>query len=190
MEFAAIIIVCALTFGVCWLCDKGFNKIFRSKVQHASGLSVKLNKRYATIGLVLVFLGICAVFAGLRQMPVLAVGGVVVALIGVGLVVYYLSFGIYYDDRSFILSNFGKRSVTYRYDQIVGQMLYNAGGNLVIELHMKDGKAVSIQATMVGAFPFLDHAFQRWCHQTGRDQQSCDHYDPDNCCWFPNVEGK
>lgn len=190
MGIGVIIVVLALTFGVCWLVDNGFQKLFRGRVQHASGLSVRLNKRYATIGIVLAFLGVCAIFAGLRDGLALVFGGVIVALLGVALIVYYLTFGIYYDDKSFIYSKFGKRSVTYRYDQIMGQMLYNVSGSIVVELHMRDGQAVTVQCSMVGADPFLDHAFARWCHQTGRDPQNCAFHDPDNSCWFPNMEGK
>ena len=190
MGLGVIIVVAALTFGVCYLLDKGFNKVFRGKVQHASGLSVRLNKRYATIGLVMAFLGVCAIFTGLKEGIALALGGGVVLLIGIGAIVYFLSFGIYYDEDSFLYTSFGKKSVTYRFGQIEGQMLYNVSGNIMIELHMKDGKSVSLQSTMVGVYPFMDHAFQRWCRQTGRDPVACDFHDPDNSCWFPNVEGK
>lgn len=189
MGIGVIIVVVALTFGVCYLIDKGFHKLFRSKVQHASGLSVRLNQRYATIGLILVFLGICSLFAGLREYLVLAIGGGIVLLIGVGLIVYYVTFGIFYDDDGFIHASFGKRSVTFRYDEIMGQMLYNVSGNIMIELHMKDGRSVQLQPAMVGVYPFLDHAFDRWCCQTRRDPDQCDFHDPDNSCWFPNVEG-
>ncbi|MBQ7345871.1 MAG: hypothetical protein IJW45_07415 [Oscillospiraceae bacterium] len=189
MEYVVIAMVAALTFGACWLIDKGTKKIFRGRVQHASGLSVRLNKRYATIGIVLAFLGVCAIFTGLSGYLALAIGGAVVVLIGGGLIVYYLTFGVFYDDDGFVLSTFGKRSVTYRYDQIRGQILYNASGSILIELHLKDGRGVSLQAGMVGVYPFLDHAFQRWCHQTGRDPAVCAFHDPDNSHWFPDMEG-
>lgn len=190
MDIGVIVVVAALTFGVCWLIDKGFKNVFRGKAQHDSGLSVRLNKRYATIGIVLGFLGVCALFAGMKEYLALTIGGGIVAVIGVCLIVYYLTFGIFYDADGFILTTFGKRSVTYRYDQIVGQMLYNVSGNIVIEIHLKDGRAVSLQAAMIGVYPFLDHAFQCWCRQTGRDPQGCAFHDPDNSCWFPNVEGE
>lgn len=190
MEYISILFVAALTFGACWLVDKGAKKIFRGKVQHISGLSVRLNKRYATIGIILAFLGVCAIFAGVKEYLALVIGGGVVVLMGVCLIVYYLTFGIFYDDDSFLLTTFGKRSVSYRYDQIVGQMLYNAGGNILVELHLKGGRSVTIQAPMVGGFAFLDHAFQRWCHQTGRDPKDCGFHDPDNSLWFPNMEDK
>ena len=185
----AILLVGALTFGVCFLVDGGAKKLFRNKVQHCSGLSVRLNKRYATFGVILMVLGICSLFAGLKNTRVLLVGGIVVLLMGIGLVVYYCSFGIFYDDDTFLLSTFGKRSRVYQYNQIRGQLLYNAGGNVLVELHMKDGSAVMVQATMVGAYPFLDHAFDCWCFQQGRKPEDCAFHDTGKSIWFPMMEG-
>lgn len=189
MKFIPMIIVAALTFGVCYLIDKGFHKTFRGKAQHASGLSVRLNKRYATIGIVLFFLGVCAIFAGIGGYLELALGGLIVIGIGVALIVYYMTFGIFYDEDGFVLTTFGKRSVTYHYNQIAGQLLYNASGNILIELHMKDGRSVNLQAGMLGVYAFLEKAFRNWCRQTGRNPEECDFYDPDNSLWFPMMEG-
>ena len=189
MKLIPMILIAAVTFGGCFLVDKGFHKTFRSKVQHTSGRSVRLNKRYATIGIILVFLGICAVFAGLKGYLVLSIGGAVVGLMGVALIVYYMTFGIFYDDDSFVLTTFGKRSSTYHYNQIAGQLIYNASGNVLIELHMKDGRSVTLQAGMVGTYPFLDAAFENWCRQKGIDPSTCDFHDPDNSLWFPMMEG-
>ena len=90
-----MLIIAALTFGVCFLVDKVFHKTFRSTPQHISGLSVRLNKRYATIGVVLFFLGVCALFAGLNGYVALVIGGTIVAAMGVSLIVYYMTFGIF-----------------------------------------------------------------------------------------------
>ena len=151
---------------------------------------MRLNKRYATIGIVLLFLGVCAVFAGISDYLALCTGGIVVALVGVSLIVYYLTFGIFYDQDGFILTTFGRRSVTYQYNQISGQLLYNASGNILIELHMKDGRSVNLQAGMVGVYPFLDTAFENWCRQVGRNPEECEFHDPDNSLWFPSMEDK
>lgn len=189
MKLIPMIVVAALTFGICFLVDRSFKRIFRSRVEHVSGLSVRLNKRYATIGIILVVLGICALFAGFRGYRILIFGGIAVILMGVALIVYYMTFSIFYNEDSFLLNTFGRRGVSYRYNQIQGQLLYNAGGNILVELHMKDGRAVTLQSTMVGAFPFLDHAFENWCRQTGRSPESCDFHDPDHSLWFPMMEG-
>ena len=189
MEYIAVLLVAAAVFGICFLVDKGFTKLFRGKAQHASGLAVRLNKRYATIGVILIVLGLGGFFAGFRGYLALLIAGSVVIFMGLALIIYYLSVGIFYDQEGFVYSKFGKASITYQYNQIEGQLLYNASGNIVIELHMKDGKSVSLQSTMTGVYPFLDMAFENWCRQTGRDPEGCDFHDPDNSLWFPMMEG-
>ncbi len=181
------VIVIAATFLLCWGADRLFTKLFRSRPQHTSGQSVRLNKYYAVAGLVLVILGIAAQFTGGGM--VMTVGGIIVALLGVFLIVYYLTFGIFYDDDSFVLTTFGKKSTTYAYRDIQGQLLYNAGGKLLIELHMRDGRAVQLQSNMIGTYDFMDKAFAAWLRQTGRRKEDCAFHDPDNSCWFPTVEG-
>ena len=61
MEYVAVIIVAALVFGVCFLVDKGFTKLFRNQQQHQSGTAVRLNKRYGSIGLLIAVLGVLIV---------------------------------------------------------------------------------------------------------------------------------
>ena len=189
MSPVTIVIVAALTFGLCFLADKGYTRLFRSKAQHKTGLQVRPNKRYASIGLVLVILGILAVFTGFGGETVLLIGGGIVVCIGCALIGHYLGFGIYYDDDSFIVAAFGKKTVTHRFGQIRRQKLYLIqGGSLVVELHMTDGTAVSVHTAMEGAYPFLDHAFHAWCRQAGRDPESCTFHDPGNHLWFPCEE--
>ncbi|MBQ8768740.1 MAG: hypothetical protein IJZ15_03710 [Oscillospiraceae bacterium] len=188
MEWIAVLIVAALVFGVCFLVDKGFAKLFRSQAQHYSGLSVRLNKKYGAFGLILFVLGLGAVFAGAAQGMLLTVGGAFIMVIGVCLVVYYMSFGVFYDDDTFLLTTFGKRSKAYRYSEITGQQLYNNYGQTVIELHMADGRTVQLQAAMPGVYPFLDKAFSAWCRQRGIREADCAFHDTDNSCWFPSVE--
>ena len=111
-------------------------------------------------------------------------------LMGAALITYYMSFGIFYDADSFILTTFGKKSVVYRFADIRAQQLYTIqGGGVLVELHMADGRTVSIQSAMEGAYPFLDHAFAAWCRQTGRDPESCGFHDPSQSLWFPTEEG-
>ena len=189
MEYLAVILVAVLVFGACYLIDKGFTRLFRSQAQHKSGKAVRLSKKYGSIGLILAVLGIGAVFAGLPESWLLMVGGCFIILVGAGLVVYYMTFGVFYDQDSFILTTFGKRSTTYYYRDITNQQLYNSYGSVVIELYMKDGRTVQLQSGMTGVYDFLDHAFSAWLRQTGRRQEDCPFYDPQNSCWFPPVEG-
>ena len=184
-----IILVALATFALCFAVDKGFTKIFRGKEQHKSGLSVRLNKKYGLAGILLGVLGVAAIFAGTREpSTLLLVGGGLIIVMGVCLLVYYMTFGIFYDSDSFVLTTFGKRSVTYAFRDIKCQQLYNAYGAIVIELHMTDGRAVQLHATMEGVYPFLDKAFAAWLRQTGRTMESCTFHDPENSCWFPPVE--
>ena len=189
MEIAGVLLVAALTFGVCYLFDKGYTNVFRNKIQHYSGLAVRINKRYAVFGLILTLLGIVAIITGITDGPVLLGGGIIVLLMGAGLITYYLTFGVFYDEDTFLLTTFGKKSRVYRYSDIVHQQLYIVqGGNVVIELHLTDKNAVFVQSTMEGTYPFLDHAFAAWCRQTGRDPESCDFHDPSQSLWFPMEE--
>ena len=189
MEYIAVIIVAALTFGVCFLVDKGFQKLFRAQAQHHSGLAVRLSKRFGSIGLILFVLGLAAIFSGLKNGAVLIVGGAVVLVVGIGLVVYYMTYGIFYDADGFVFTTFGKKSVTYRYSQISHQQLYIVqGGNVLVELHMTDGSAVQVQLQLEGATQFMDKAFETWCHQRSIRKEDCPFHDPDNSCWFPVKE--
>lgn len=189
MEYLAVAIVAAAVFGICFLVDKGFTKVFRNQQQHHSGLAVRLSKRYGSFGIILAVMGLGAIFTGLTKGLVLIVGGAVVMLVGICLVVYYMTFGIFYDEETFLLTTFGKRSTVYRYGQIQAQQLYNASGNIVIELYMDDHRAVQLQAGMSGVYPFLDKAFAKWLEQTGRKAEECDFHKPEESCWFPPVEG-
>lgn len=188
MEIAFVLLVAAATFGVCFLVDKGFTKLFRSQAQHYSGLSVRLNKRYASIGLIMIVLGTAAIFMGLNQERLLLFGGIFIALIGIGLVAYYMTFGVFYDEDTFLLTTFGKKSKAYRYSDITGQQLYKNYNQTVIELYLTDGRTVHLQAAMPGVYAFLDKAFSAWCRQRGIREEDCDFHDAENSCWFPSAE--
>ena len=188
-QFIPIALIAAAIFGICYLVDKAFTKAFRSKAQHRSGMAVRASKRYGVFGVILTVLGIAAIIVGITDGPVLLWGGVIVLFAGIGLAAYYLSFGIFYDGESFLLSSFGKKDVTHFYKEIKEQKLYLIqGGSVVIELHMADGTAVSVNTGMDGVYPFLDTAFAGWCLQKGIDPQTCDFHDPSKSWWFPHEE--
>ena len=186
-----VFLVIAGTLLLCWLVDKGFEKLFRSRPQHVSGKSVRLNKYYGVGGLLLTVLGISAVFSGVKNdTALLLYGGILLILVGIALIVYYMTFGVFYDKDSFLLTTFGKKSTTYRYADIQQQQLYrNQGGSVLIELYLRDGRSVQLQSTMKDVYAFMDTAFEGWCHQRGVQKEDCAFYDPDNSCWFPSVEG-
>ncbi len=187
MQLIPVLLIVALVFGLCYLCDKAFSRLFRSKAQHRSGHAVRASKHYGVFGIAFILLGILALSVGLSDSLVLLVGGVLILLAGIGLAVYYLTFGLFYDDQSFLYSVPGKKSVTYRYEDIREQKLYQVqGGSIVVELHLADGRAIGLQSTMEGIYPFLDTAFSGWCTQTGRDPSHCPFHDPANSWWFPH----
>ena len=189
MEFFLLLLIVAAVFGICYGVDKGFTKLFRSKAQHLSGMAVRAQKKYGIFGLGLTIIGIMAIAAGVTQGTVLLIGGILVLLMGLGLIIYYLGYGVFYDGESLLFSYPFRKDRSYAFKDIVGQKLYLIqGGNVVIELHMKDGSTVSLQSTMEGVYPFLDTAFAGWCLATGRDPQSCDFHDPSKSLWFPSVE--
>lgn len=188
MQAIILLIVAAAVFGICRLVDKAFTKKFRSKAQHMSGMAVRANKRYGLFGVILLVLGAVALISG-KGDRVLIWGGVAVLLLGAALSIHYLSFGIFYDGESFLVSSFGKKSVAYRFKDISGQKLYLiTGGNIVVDLQMEDGSSVSLQSTMDGVYPFLDTAFAGWCMQNNRKPEDCDFYDPRKSWWFPHEE--
>ena len=187
--YIALAIVVAAVFGICFLADKLFTKLFRGKVQHNTGKSVRLNKKVGSIGLIVAVGGIAGFFSGLSDSYwLLTAGGCMLVVVGIGLVVYYMTFGIYYDEDSFILSTFGKSSVTYAFSDIKAQQLYTSAAGVLIELHLCDGRTVQLQPGMKGVDSFMDYAFAKWLLQTGRQQEDCSFYDPANSCWFPPVD--
>ena len=186
MEFIATIILMGLVFGLCFLVDKGFTKLFRSQPEHRSGLAVRPSKRYGSIGLIVALLGVGGLIGGLVEgTKALTVCGVLLILTGVGLVAYYISTGIFYDEDTFLYASLGKKDKTYRYSDILHQKLYVVqGGHYIVELHMKDGSAVMVQTQMAGFREFLNHAAAAW--RMGKE--NCAPADPDQLVWFPSQE--
>ena len=191
MEYILIILTAGVVIGLCFLLDFLFKKIFRSQAQHMSGLAVRLHKRYGTFGLLMIVLGAAAIIAGVNSeapMWILIAGGSLIVLVGIFLVIYYLSTGIFYDEDGFIYTGLTKKKKFYAYRDIQAQQQYNNGGQLLIELHMADGTAVQVQSTMTGAVEFMDYAFSAWLRQTGREEADCEFYDRSHSVWFPPVE--
>lgn len=189
MDLLFILIFAAVIFAACYVVDLLFKRTFRNKKQHQSGKAVHLMKRYGVFGILLVVLSIAAFFGWLNGMGwIMAAGGGLIGVVGVGLIIYYLTFGIYYDDDGFLLAAFGKKNQTYEYGDILGQKLYIASGNVIIELYFRDGNTVVLQSTMDGVYSFLDEAFFGWCRQTEHDPNNCAFHDPQNSRWFPEME--
>lgn len=188
MPIIATLIIGGICFGIFWLLDQGFTKLFRNQAQHKSGQAVRLNKRYCSFGLILFVLGVGCLFAVKTSGKIMLAAGILILLVSVGMIVYYMTFGVFYDEDGFVLTTFGRKSTTYAYKDICGQMLYSGSGNVIVELHMQDKRTVHLPVSMDGAYAFLDTAFAGWLAQTGREKEACDFYDPANSCWFPNMQ--
>ena len=185
-----VILTAAVTFGVLFLIDKFFTNTFRGTQQHKTGLAVRLPKRNGIAGILLTVLAVMVLITDFGDSQALMLfAGIFIGILGIGLIIYYMTFGLFYDEDSFILTTFGKKSVTYRYGDITAQKLYvTTGGSTIVELYMTDGRSVSLQSYMEGVYPFLDKAFYGWCAQKGLEPEQCEFHDPDNSCWFPSVE--
>lgn len=188
MQYLFVLFVAAAAFGLCFLVDKGFTALFRSKSQHKSGKAVRQGKRYGSFGLIIGILGLACIFAEISDTWLWYLAGGFLILLGTVMVFYYMTFGIYYDEQTFLVERFGKKSTVYRYVQIQSQQLYNAGGTIVVELYLSDGQALQLQSRMEGFLEFMDTAYARWLEQTGRDPESCTFHDREKCCWFPNAQ--
>ena len=189
MELFLTLLTAAIVFGLCYLVDKGFARVFRSKAQHRSGLAVRVNKRYGAFGVGLMVLGVLSFCVGITGGKALMLGGIVVLVMGLCLSGYYLTHGIFYDGETFLVSSFRKKDRVYRHEQVKEQKLYLIqGGSIVIELYMDDGTSVSLQSSMDGVYLFLDTAFAGWCLQKGIDPETCQFHDPSCSWWFPHEE--
>lgn len=187
MKLLPVIIVVALTFGVCFLTDFAFKRLFRNRSQHKSGKCVKANKRYAVFGLVAAALGVATLLSVNGGAWILIAGSAMI-LLGLCLIAYFLTFGIYYDDESFICSSFGHKSRIYYYKDIEAQHLYASGASVVIELHLADGHTIQLQTSMEGVIPFMDKAFNGWLQQRRMTSEECGFYDPRKYRWFPDAQ--
>ncbi len=183
-----IILIALTTFLVCFLVDKVFNLLFRSRRQHQSRRQVRLRRRMAAFGLIVAVLGAaCVIFYWGRQ-PVIFWSGVALLLMGGAMVVYYVCFGVFYDEEGFLHSTFGKKPRFYNYRQIRFQQLYNSQGSIVVELHLEGGDCLQIQDSMEGAWEFLDYAYEMWRMEKGLSDDKCAFHNADKCQWFPQVE--
>ena len=184
------ILVIAATFAALFAIDKGLTKLFRSRKQHRSGSAVRLKKHYGILSLALMILGALGIVIWFSDRTLaLLVGGILVLPGGAVLGIYYLTHGIFYDDEGFLYTTFGNRSAEYRYGDIRHQKLYEIqGGTLLVELHMADGSAVSVQGNMEGAYDFLSKAAHARMRQLGLNSHECDWFDETEGRWFPPME--
>lgn len=183
-----VFLVIVGTFALCYAVDKVFPKLFRRAPQQQSGKSIRLPRRYVAAGILVTFFGVLlaatSIDAGDKTVSYLIIAGILL-LMGIGLLVYYATFGVYYDKDSFLYTAFGKKSKTYTFGQITEQQLLMTRGGICIELFFDDGRDTDLYANMEGVYDFMDTAFFGWCREKGVTPEDCPWYDPANSCWFP-----
>ena len=189
MTWMTYLIVIAMTFGVLFLLDWGFHKLFRKEHEYNTGMSVHLNKRYLVAGILLAVLGV----AMLGQLTkgfnwILVLAAAVLEIMGIGLLVYYNTFGIFFDKETFIYRAFRHKAATYRYEDIRSQQLFTTAGGIMVEVDLADGSVMSLQSNMDGMYTFLDHACFARMRQMNVEPRECKWFDKSNSCWFPPRE--
>ncbi len=191
MTWAIYVTVIIVTFAVMFLLDWGFHKFFRQEQQYQTGLAIHLNKRYLVAGILITALGVAMIGQlanGFRWILVLA--AVVLEIMGIGLLIYYNTFGVFYDEDTFIYRCFGHKAKTYRYEDIQSQQLFTTAGGIMVELDLSDGRTMSLQQNMDGMYAFLDKASLARFRQLGINNSTCKWFDKSNSCWFPPREEK
>ena len=191
MTWGIYLLVIALTFGALFLGDWLFRTYVHKAHEYQTGMAVHLNKRYLITGILLVVLGIAMLgqlSKGFNWSLVLAAA--ILEIMGVGLLIYYNTFGVYFDLDTFICRSFRQKAKTYRYEDIKSQQLFTTAGGVMIELDLSDGRTLSLQQNMDGMYAFLDHACFARMRQLGVEARQCKWFDKDQSCWFPPREAK
>ena len=189
MTWFIYVSVIVATFAVLFVLDFGFQKLFRRKQQYHTGLAVHLNKRYLVAGILIAALGV----AMLGQLSkgfswLIVAAAVILEIMGLGLLIYYNTFGLFYDNDTFIYHSFGHKPATYRYEDIKSQQLFTSAAGILVELDLSDGRTLSLQQNMDGMYAFLDKASLARFRQLGIDNNTCKWFDKSNSCWFPPRE--
>ena len=93
-----VLLIAGVVFGICYLIDKGFQKLFRSKEEHKSGKAVRYKGRTAAFGLILALVGMTALLTVKQGGWLYGAGGGILILVGAFLVFQYMTFGIFYGE--------------------------------------------------------------------------------------------
>ena len=100
MKYWFLLLLCAFVFLVCFLVDLLLKKLFPKDKLEKSKQCVRLPRREAIFGVLLVFAAVVVLVRFLPQKMdvLLLIGAVVALLLGTLLLVSYCSFAIYYDE--------------------------------------------------------------------------------------------
>ncbi len=177
----------ALVLGLCWCVDQLFKKLFPKDARQLAGKVVRLPRRTAVFGVLLTFFAVVMELNWFSRLAwYMHLAAALVLLLGVWLLVQFLSFSIYYDDEGFTYRNLGRKAENFRYGDILGQrsLLTRSGVNSTLYL---SGGEIPVYSAMQGAGDFLQKAFYRWCEATGTDPETVEN-NPQYLTWFPEPK--
>lgn len=188
MKYLLLLILCAFVFLICFLVDLLLKKLFPKDDIEKGKQVVRLPRRGAIFGVILVF---AALVVFVRFLPekwdtLLFLGGVVALLLGVILLVNYCSFSIYYDDESFVYRNLRHKKTRYHFSQIRGQRSLLTRSGVNTELFVAD-ESLQLYSAMQGLDGFLNKAFFKWCSVRGIDPDSVEN-NPRMLTYFPDPD--
>ena len=190
MKYVLLLLLCAVVFLVCFLIDKLFALIFPKSKTEKSGNVVRLPRRNAVAGVLLVFVPLVVLLFFIPEGgdTLMTVGCVTAIVLGVILLVNYLSFAIYYDDEGFVYKDLRRKKTSYHYSQIRGQrsVMTRSGVNSILFVGKDE---LNVYSTMQDLNAFLNKAFYKWCEIKQIDPASVEN-NPAMFTWFPDPDHK
>ena len=190
MKYVLLLLLCAVVFLACFLIDKLFALIFPKSKTEKSGNVVRLPRRNAIAGVLLIFVPLTVLLFFIPEGgdTLMTVGCVIAIVLGVILLVNYLSFAIYYDDEGFVYKDLRRKKTSYHYSQIRGQrsVMTRSGVNSILFVANDE---INIYSTMQNLNAFLNKAFYKWCEVKQIDPASVEN-NPRMFTWFPDPDKK
>ena len=180
-----LLIVAAVVFGLCFLLDRLFQKLFPKSDLQKSKKTVRMPRRCVVFGILLLTVSF-AVLLFFGSDTLLLIGSIVGMLLGALLLGYYFSFSICYNDEAFLYRDLRHRKTQYTYAQILGQRSLMTRSGINVTLLVADD-SVMLTSAMEGASAFLQHAFFRWCGEKGIDPDSVEN-NPRMLTFFPDPD--
>lgn len=190
MQYVYLLIIAALVFGLCFLIDFLFKKLFPKSKLEGSKRVVRMPRRSAIWGLILTLFPVVVLLFWLPPEgdTALTIGCVVAILFGLVLLVQYFSFGIWYDEETFLFKDLRRGRRTYHYSQIKGQQSLMTRSGIQATIFVGED-VIEVSSAMQGLPDFLDKAFYRWCAAKGIDPDSVEN-NPAMLTYFPALEEK
>lgn len=185
MKYLLLLLFAALVFGLCFLADKGLNRLRHWAVQRPA---VRLPLRYPLLSAILLLVAALAAAYGISAKSPLF--GCAAALF-VGVAIYslhsYRSTRIDYTDTDFTFRS-GKVRHTFRFSEIDGQRVAISKHTSCLVLCLGPDEVV-LYSNMQGFSPFLEAAYRGWCQAKGLDPHAQAWHDPSDHRWFPDKPG-